>query len=160
MQVYYLAGFYFIMEHLFLTILAITLPVTVGVVVSAKILLNRPKTADKYRSKLDRSRELYIEELEADLKDTKNAMNSRERGPKIEGELGDLQNLLPELLGSFDNFAPKWLKPFLRNKEIQSVIIEKVKNDPEKFVGLFSKIIGKKSKDGEVSKDGGPSDSL
>jgi len=135
----------------FLTILAITLPVSIGAVLASKIALNRPKTADKYRGKLDRSRELYIEELEEDLKDAKNTMNSRERGPRVEGKLGDLENLLPELVGSFDNFAPKWLKPFLRNKEIQSVIIDKVKNDPEKFAGYFSKLIGKKKEDNSES---------
>jgi len=139
----------------FLTILSITLPLSVGAIVASKIILNRPKSADKYRSKLDRSRELYIEELEDEIKTAKNSLNSRERGPRVEGDLGDLQNLLPELVGSFDNFAPKWLKPFLRNKEIQSVIIEKVKADPDKFVGLFSKIIGKKPKDETNDKQDG-----
>jgi len=140
----------------FLTILSITLPLSIGAVVAAKIAINRPKSADKYRGKLDRSRELYIEELEEDLKASKNAANSRERGPHIEGKLGDLENLLPELVGSFDNFAPKWLKPFLRNKEIQSVLIEKVKQDPEKYAGYFTKLIGKKKEPG--SETNAPSD--
>jgi len=142
----------------FLTILAITIPVSVGAVLASKIAINRPKTADKYRSKLDRSRELYIEELEEDLKDAKNAMNSRERGPKVEGNIGDLENLLPELVGNFDSFAPKWLKPFLRNKEIQNVLISKVKENPEKYVGMFSKLIGKKGKDNEPGNT--PSDAV
>jgi len=141
----------------FLTILAITLPVSVGMVLASKIILNRPKSVDKYARKLDKSREDYIEELEEELKDAKNTMNSRERGPKVEGDLGDLTNLLPELVGNFDSFAPKWLKPFLRNKEIQSVIIEKVKQDPEKFAGYFSKLIGKKAKD---EKNSSTSDAL
>jgi len=141
----------------FLTILAITLPVSVGLVLASKIVLNRPKTADKYRLKLDKSRENYIEELEDELKDAKNTLNSRERGPKVEGDIGDLENLLPELIGNFDSFAPKWLKPFLRDKGIQHVIIEKVKNDPEKFAGYFSKLIGKKSakSDNDTAPDAG-----
>jgi len=140
-------GFYFLMALDFLTILAITLPISIGAIVASKIAINRPKSADKYRSKLDRSRELYIEELEDDLKTAKNTMNSRERGPMVEGKMGDLENLLPELVGSFDSFAPKWLKPFLRNKEIQSVLIDKVKQDPEKYAGYFTKLIGKKKND-------------
>jgi len=142
---------------LFYEVLAYTLPLGVGAIIAAKIILNRPKSADKYQKKLDSSRERYIQELEDDLHDAKQTMNSRERGPKMEGDIGDLANLLPEVIGNFDSFAPKWLKPFLRNKEIQSVIIEKVKNDPEKFAGIFSKLINKKSKD-----EGGsvPSDAL
>jgi len=138
----------------FLTILAITLPVVFGLLVLSNLVLKRPKSADKYRSKLDRSREDYIEELEAEVKDAKNTLNSRERGPRVEGSMGELENLLPELVGSFDNFAPKWLKPFLRNKEIQSVIIEKVKNDPEKFAGYFSKLVGKKKDDTNTNEKG------
>lgn len=137
-------GFYFLMVLDFLTILSVTIPVSVGAVLASKIILNRPKSVDKYARKLDSSREKYIEELEDELKDAKNTMNSRERGPKVEGEMGNLENLLPELVGQFDSFAPKWLKPFLRNKEIQNVIITKVKDDPEKFAGYFSKLIGKK----------------
>jgi len=143
--------FYESMALDFLTILAITLPLSAGMVLASKIILNRPKSVDKYARKLDKSREDYIEELEGEIKDAKNTLNSRERGPKVDGDIGDIQNLLPELVGSFDNFAPKWLKPFLRNKEIQSVIIEKVKNDPDKFVGMFSKLIGKKGKDDKDS---------
>jgi len=144
-------GLYFSMALDFLTILAITLPISVGAVLASKIALNRPKAADKYRSKLDRSREMYIEELEDDLKEAKNTMNSRERGPRVEGKMGDLENLLPELVGSFESYAPKWLKPFLRNKEIQSVLIEKVKQDPEKYAGYFTKLIGKKKEVGSES---------
>jgi len=136
----------------FYEILAYTIPLAVGAVLAARITLNRPKAADKYRTKLDNSRERYISELEDDLHDAKQTMNARERGPKIEGDLGDLATLAPEIIGSFDNFAPKWLKPFLRNKEIQSAIIQKIQDDPEKYASFFGKLIGKKSE--TKSKDG------
>jgi len=131
----------------FYEILSYTVPLAIGGVLSARILLNRPKKIDKYTRKLDNSRELYIEELEDDLKTAKTKLSARERGPKIEGNLGQLNELIPELLGSFESFVPKWLKPIIANKDIQSTLIKKVQEDPEKFANLFSKLVGKKSTD-------------
>jgi len=128
----------------FYEILSYTVPLAIGGVLSARILLNRPKKIDKYTRKLDNSRELYIEELEDDLKTAKTKLSARERGPKIEGSQGQLTELIPELLGSFESFVPKWLKPIIANKDIQQTLIKKVQEDPEKFANLFSKLIGKK----------------
>jgi len=136
----------------FYEILAFTVPLAIGSVFSARILLNRPKKIDKYTRKLDASRELYIEELEEDLKSSKTRLSARERGPKIEGDLGQLSELLPELLSSFESFVPKWLKPIIANKDIQKTLITKIQEDPEKFANLFSKLVGKKqTTDGEIS---------
>jgi len=128
----------------FYEILSYTVPLAIGGVLSARILLNRPKKIDKYTRKLDNSRELYIEELESDLKTAKHQLSARERGPKVTGDLGQLTELIPELLGSFESFVPKWLKPIIANKDIQTTLIKKVQEDPEKFANLFSKLIGKK----------------
>jgi len=128
----------------FYEILSYTVPLAIGGVLSARILLNRPKKIDKYTRKLDNSRELYIEELEDDLKTAKTKISARERGPKVEGNTGQLTELIPELLGSFESFVPKWLKPIIANKDIQATLIKKVQEDPEKFANLFSKLIGKK----------------
>jgi len=101
---------------------------------------------------MDTSRELYIEELEDDLKTAKTKLSARERGPKIEGDVGQLSELLPELLGSFESFVPKWLKPIIANKDIQKTLINKIQEDPEKFGDLFTKLIGKKqTTDGQIS---------
>jgi len=116
----------------------------IGSVISAKILLNRPKKVDKYTRKLDASRELYIEELEDDLKTAKTKLSARERGPKVEGDIGQLSELLPDLLGSFESFVPRWLKPIIANKDIQTTLIKKIQEEPEKFADLFGKLIGKK----------------
>jgi len=136
-------------------ILAYTVPLAIGSVFSAKIILNRPKKVDKYAKKLDLSRDEYIEDLEDQLDSLKHTLSSRERGPKVEGESGDLGNLLPELIGSFESFVPKWLKPIIANKDIQSVIIDKVQKEPEKFANLFGKLIGHKTiKEGSQDQGG------
>jgi len=128
----------------FYEILSYTVPLAIGSVISARILLNRPKKIDKYTRKLDASRELYIEDLEEDLKTAKHQLSARERGPKVEGEIGQLSELLPDLLGTFESFVPRWLKPIIANKDIQTTLIKKIQEDPEKFGNLFSKLIGKK----------------
>jgi len=136
----------------FYEILSYTVPLAIGSVISARILLNRPKKIDKYTRKLDASRELYIEELEDDLKTAKTRLSARERGPKVEGDIGNLSELLPDLLSSFESFVPRWLKPIIANKDIQSTLIKKVQEEPEKFADLFSKLIGKKqATDGQIS---------
>jgi len=136
----------------FYEILAFTVPLAIGSVFSARILLNRPKKIDKYTRKLDNSRELYIEELEDDLKTAKTKLSARERGPKVEGEIGNLSELLPDLLSSFESFVPRWLKPIIANKDIQKTLITKIQEEPEKFADLFSKLIGKKqTPDGQIS---------
>ena len=136
----------------FYEILAITLPIAFGAVLASRIALNRPKSADKYKTKLDNSRERYIEELEDDLHDAKQSLNSRERGPKISGDMNQMEMLLPELVGSFSDFAPKWLKPFLGNKAIQTALIEKIKADPDKYAGYISKLLKPdKTSEGNIS---------
>jgi len=134
----------------FYEILAFTVPLAIGSVFSARILLNRPKKIDKYTRKLDNSREQYIEELEDDLKTAKTKLSARERGPKVEGDLGQLSELIPDLLGTFESFVPRWLKPIIANKDIQTTLIKKVQEDPEKFANLFSKLIGKKQASQEL----------
>jgi len=142
----------------FIEILSITVPLAIGGVLSARIMLNRPKKVDKYTRKLDQSRELYIEELEDDLKTVKHQLSARERGPKVEGEIGNLSELLPDLLGTFESFVPRWLKPIIANKEIQGTLIKKIQEEPEKFANIFSKLIGKKAPEGSPS--GKEADSL
>jgi len=136
---------FFISVLEFYEILSYTVPLAIGGVLSARILLNRPKKLDKYTRKLNDSREIYIEELEDDLATAKHQLSARERGPKVEGEVGQLSELLPELLGSFESFVPKWLKPIIANKDIQTTLIKKIQEEPEKFANLFGKLIGKKT---------------
>lgn len=113
--------------------------------------------ADTYKkmSKLDKEYikklEDEIEYLESEVKSLNGSLNRTQKGFKIEGKPDQWSELLPEIFGNFADFGPKWLKPFLGNKEIQSVLIEKVMKEPEKYAGMISKFIGKKD-DGQESK--------
>ena len=123
-----------------LELLAITLPLMIGGVISSKIIMNRPKTLGKYQKAKEKLTDEYVQELEYQMKKYKNKASNMNRGPKIDDNWG---GIIPEVIGSFSNYAPQWLKPFLGNKEIQSALIEKVQKNPEQFATLFSKLIKK-----------------
>lgn len=115
-----------------------------------KYTQNEAKTYQKM-AKLDKD---YIKKLEDDIdyleneiKSLNGSLNRTQKGFKVEGSPDRWSELLPDILGNFGDFAPKWAQPFLKNKDIQGALIEKVMKEPEKYAGIISKFIGKK--DGE-----------
>jgi len=87
-------------------------------------------------------RDDYIDELEDKVKHYKNKASNMERGPSVEGDIGELDAILPELIGSFESYAPKWLKPFLKDKNMQTWLIKYAGEHPEtvsKYVGKMLK---------------------
>ena len=122
------------------------IPIIIGGVVIARIIMNRPDQQSKYAKKTDRMRDEYIDELEDKVKHYKNKASNMERGPSVEGEIGELDAILPELISGFENYAPKWLKPFLKNKDTQSWMIKYATDHPEKVSDWFGKLV--KSKGG------------
>jgi len=138
------------MEH-FLIILSYTLPIGIAAVIITKIFMNRPELQSKYYKKTDKIRDDYIIELEDSVKHYKNKASNMERGPSVEGDISELDGILPELLAGFETYAPKWLKPFLKNKDTQAWIIKYATDNPDKVSGWFGKMV--KSKGGSAAKD-------
>jgi len=134
----------------FITVLAFTIPIVVGIVISAQIFMNRPEKQSQYAKRTDKLRDDYIIELEDSVKHYKNKASNMERGPSVEGEIGELENILPELVSGFESFAPKWLKPFLKNQDTQKWLIKYATENPDKVSGWFGKMV--KSKGGSASK--------
>jgi len=130
-------------------ILSVTIPLAISIIITAKIIMNRPKLATRYAKKIDDIRTDYILELEDKVKHYKNKASNMERGPTIEGDVSELDAILPELIGGFENYAPKWLKPFLKDKNMQSWLVKYAQEHPE----TVSKYIGKmvKPKGGSTS---------
>jgi len=124
------------------------IPLVVGAVIIAKIFVYRPKLQDKYLKKTDKLRDEYIDELEDKMRFYKNKSSSMERGPSIEGEIGELDAILPELVSSFEQYAPKWLKPFLKNQETQKWLIKYATDNPDKVSGWFGKLVKSKTEKG------------
>ena len=139
------------MDNLGLSIImgAITI---LGVVVISKILPKYSQNeANTYKkmSKLDKEYtkklEDEIEYLENEVKSLTGSLNRTAKGFKVEGKSDDWSELLPEIFGNFAEFAPKWLKPFLGNKDIQSTLMQKVMAEPDKYASIIGKFIGKKA---------------
>jgi hypothetical protein len=104
---------------------------------SSKVMLNSIKK--DYETILE-NKMIIIEELKRDLMKYKNKASNMERGPSMEGEVGELDNILPSLVAEFEPYAPKWLKPFLGDKDAQQWIIKYVQEHPEKaqqWIGKF-----------------------
>ena len=90
----------------------------------------------------------YIDELEHRLKQYKNKANNMERHPTITGDPSELDAILPELFSSFEQYAPRWLKPFLGNKDTQKFLIDYAQKNPEKVSGMLQKMVKPAKKDG------------
>jgi len=123
--------------------LAIIAAICVGGALGITKILRKSSDYElKLMKKQFKALETYTLELEEDNKSLQNTMNRKERGPVVPD--GDILSFLPNVLGDFTNYAPKWLRPFLSNKEIQGAIITKIQENPERFAELFGKLIKKK----------------
>ena len=120
------------------------------VIITPRIALITRQMSSKSQKKLQQLDLEYIEELEHRLKQYKNKANNMEKGPSITGDPSELDAILPELFGSFEQYAPRWLKPFLGNKDTQKFLIDYAQKNPEKVQGIIQKMVKK-----TVSKDGG-----
>ena len=110
-----------------------------------RIIKNSKELSSKSQKKLQSLDNEYIEELEHKVKQYKNKASNMERGPTIEGDVSELDAILPELVGQFEPYAPKWLKPFLKNSDMQKWIMDYASKNPEKVQGMIGKMIKKKS---------------
>jgi len=122
------------------------IPIVIGAVIIARIFMNRPEKQIKYTKNIDKIRDEYIDELEDSVKHYKNKASNMERGPSVEGDISELDQILPELISGFENYAPKWLKPFLKNKDTQQWIVKYATDHPDKVSSWFGKMV--KSKGG------------
>ena len=136
-----------IFKWLIIGIIAIT-----TVLITPKIALIMRQMSSKSQKKLQQLDNEYIEELEHKVKQYKNKANNMERPPSITGDPSELDAILPELFGSFEQYAPKWLKPFLGNKDTQKFLIDYAQKNPEKVSSMIQKMV-KKPK--EVLSSGG-----
>ena len=66
-----------------------------------------------------------------------------QKGPEL-SEMGDLDGVLPELIGQLDGILPKWATKFIKGQpDLINTVIEYAKNNPDKakeLIGKFTKI--------------------
>ena len=113
------------------------------VIITPRIALITRQMSSKSQKKLQQLDNEYIEELEHKVKQYKNKANNMERPPTITGDPSELDAILPELFSSFEQYAPRWLKPFLGNKDTQKFLIDYAQKNPEKVSGMIQKMVKK-----------------
>jgi len=128
---------------LFLSILAITLPICLTGVFVAKIWRTNAILDPKITKKLDSHRQQYTEQLEKEKRSLQNKLNAMQKGPEL-SQMGDLDGVLPELLGQVEGILPKWASKFLKsNPDIVNTVVKYAKENPDKakeLIGRFVKI--------------------
>jgi len=128
---------------LFLSILAITLPICLTGVFVAKIWRANAILDPKITKKLDSHRQQYTEQLEKEKRSLQNKLNAMQKGPEL-SQMGDLDGVLPELLGQVEGILPKWASKFLKsNPDIVNTVVKYAKENPDKakeLIGRFVKI--------------------
>jgi len=134
-----------------LTILSIVVSMSVCAVLIARIYRKNSALDPKITNKLRKQQEEYIGEVERKNRSLQNKLNSMQKGPVL-AETGDLDSVLPELLGQLDGVLPKWATKFIKGQpDLVNTVIEYAKEHPEKakeFIGKFTKI-GPKAKASE-----------
>jgi len=127
----------------FLTVLSVVLPVSVCSVLIARIYRKNSALDPKITHKLRKQQEDYIGEVERKNRSLQNKLNSMQKGPEL-SEMGDLDGVLPELIGQLDGILPKWATKFIKGQpDLINTVIEYAKSNPEKakeLIGRFVKI--------------------
>ena len=126
---------------LFLSIIAITLPICVTGVLIAKIYLKNTTLDPKITQKIEKHRQQYIEIIEKKNLSLKNKLNSMQKGPQL-SEIGDIEGVLPELLDQVQNILPKWATKLIKsNPDIVNTVVKYAKDNPDKAKDLIGKFV-------------------
>ena len=130
----------------FLTVLSVVLPVSVCSVLIARIYRKNSALDPKITHKLRKQQEDYITEVERKNRSLQNKLNSMQKGPEL-SEMGDLDGVLPELLGQVEGILPKWATKFLKsNPDIVNSVVSYAKENPDKAKELIGKFVKIKPK--------------
>jgi len=127
-----------------ITPIAVTLIAVIGIVLGSKTIINHRESGSKPLKNKIKEMEEYEKYLKKQSTIYKNKANSIEKGPQIDGDPDDLGDLLPDIIGQFSEYAPKWLQPMLKDGESQKMILKYVQDNPDKAKQFFGKIVGKK----------------
>jgi len=127
----------------FLTVLSVVLPISVCSVLIARIYRKNAALDPKITNKLRKQQEDYIGEVERKNRSLQNKLNSMQKGPEL-AEIGDMEGVIPELLGQVEGILPKWASKFLKsNPDIVNTVVKYAKENPDKakeLIGRFVKI--------------------
>ena len=134
----------------FLTVLAVTIPIScLGVYIAKLYRKNAEIDPDITRKRLKQMGE-YIRDLEAKVRSKQNKLNSMQAGPKIEGNTDDVGGLISSLLPEFTKHLPKWASSLITSnpqllKEGANKLTEYAEKNPEQIKQLLERFIKPKT---------------
>jgi len=138
---------------LFLSILAITLPICLTGVFVAKLYRKNADLDPKITNKLRKQQDDYIFEVERKNRSLQNKLNSLQKGPEL-SEIGDIDGVLPELIGQLDGVLPKWVTKFLKGQpDLINTVVKYAKENPDKAKELIGRFVKIKPKAASASND-------
>jgi len=138
---------------LFLSILAITLPICLTGVFVAKLYRKNADLDPKITNKIRKQQDDYIIEVERKNRSLQNKLNSMQKGPEL-SEIGDIDGVLPELIGQLDGVLPKWLAKFLKGQpDLINTVVKYAKENPDKAKELIGRFVKIKPKTQSASND-------
>jgi len=136
---------------LFLSILAITLPVCLTGVFVAKLYRKNADLDPKITNKMRRQQDDYIGEVERKNRSLQNKLNSMQKGPEL-SQITDLEGVLPELIGQLDGVLPKWVTKFIKGQpDLVNTVVKYAKDNPDKAKELIGRFVKIKPKAGAIS---------
>jgi len=136
---------------LFLSILAITLPVCLTGVFVAKLYRKNADLDPKITNKMRRQQDDYIGEVERKNRSLQNKLNSMQKGPEL-SQITDLEGVLPELIGQLDGVLPKWVTKFIKGQpDLVNTVVKYAKDNPDKAKELIGRFVKIKPKAAAVS---------
>jgi len=136
---------------LFLSILAVTLPVCLTGLFVAKLYRKNADLDPKITNKMRRQQDDYIGEVERKNRSLQNKLNSMQKGPEV-SQIGDLEGVLPELIGQLDGVLPKWVTKFIKGQpDLVNTVVKYAKDNPDKAKELIGRFVKIKPKAGAVS---------
>ena len=133
-------------SELFLTVLAVTIPVSLMVIFIAKLFRkNAEIDPDITRKRLKQMTE-YIADLEKKNRSKQNKINSMQAGPRIEGNIDDLGGVIGPLIQSMKGHMPKWLSSIVNSnpemlKEAETMITKYAKENPEQVKSIIGRFV-------------------
>jgi len=119
---------------------------TIGAIFLTKMVLTSQNTGSKYLKAKMKEMEDYTLYQKKMIQHYKNKASNMEKPPVFEGDPEDIGGLIPEIIGDFSDFLPKWAQPLLKDKQSQQMIIKYLTENPDKAKSLLGKLVGKKGK--------------
>ena len=145
-------------SELFLTVLAITIPISLmGVFVAKLFRKNAAIDPDITRKRLKQMSE-YIADLEKKNRSKQNKINSMQAGPRIEGNVDDIGGVIGPILQGMKGHLPKYLTNILESnpeilKEAEAMIMKYAKENPEQVKSIFSRFVKGKAAPAPAQED-------